>query len=128
MFEKSPDATPVTDSSNDSVYVNEVALVGVVCVEVNDETDGGVESAAAVFMVTLDASASELGPVFDALSLTEPDARRITTVPSVVQTTLTVIVVPDAADGVKEEQVAVPDALLKSAAAIPDTFSENTSV
>lgn len=81
-----------------------------------------------MLIVTLEASALLLGPVFDALSLTDPEARRRTTVPSVVQTTDTVMVEPDEADGVKDEHVAVPEALLKSPASIPETVSEKVSV
>jgi len=43
-FEKSPDATPVTDSENVSVYVNDVAEVGDDCDELNDDTVGGARS------------------------------------------------------------------------------------
>ena len=128
VFVKSAVATPVTDSLNVNEYVNEVAFVGVDCVELNADTDGGVVSAMLVSIVTSEASVLLLGPEFDALSCTDPEARRSTSVPSVVQTTVTVTVDPDAEDGVKDEHVAEPDALLKSAASIPETFSENSSV
>jgi hypothetical protein len=92
------------------------------------ETVGAVVSGAVVSIVTLDASVAELGPVLVAVSLTDPEASRSMTVPSVVQTTVTVIEVPEAADGVIDEHVAVPPELLKSPAAIPLTLSENANV
>ena len=61
----------------------------------------------------LDASALLLGPVFPAPSVTEPDASRRTTVPVVpatVQTTVTVMVIPELEDGVNDVHVAVPEA------------------
>lgn len=108
--------------------MNEVAFVGVDCEEVNAFTDGGVVSATLVSIVTLEASALLLGPVLPASSVTEPDASRRTTSPSVVHTTVTVIVVPEDPDGENDAHEALPEALLKSPEAIPETFSENSRV
>lgn len=88
-------------------------------------------SATLVSIVTLDASALLLGPELPALSTTEPDASRKTTVPVVpttVHPTVIVMVVPDDEEGVNEEQVAVPEAWLKSAEVSPLTLSENSNV
>ena len=43
-FEKSPAATPVTDSENVNVYENELEFVGVLCADENDDTEGLVVS------------------------------------------------------------------------------------
>lgn len=43
-FEKSPEMTPVTDSENCSVYVNDEADVGDCCEEENEVTVGATES------------------------------------------------------------------------------------
>lgn len=102
--------------------------MGVDCAELNEDTEGGVVSGAVVLIVTLVASASLLGPTLPVSSLTELAAKRRTRVPSVVHTTVTVIVVPDELDGVKDVHAAVPDALLKSLEATPLTFSENVKV
>ena len=67
-------------------------------------------SATLVSIVMLDASALLLGPEFPGSSVTAPDASLTTTVPSVEHTAVTVIVVPADLDGVKDEQVAVPEA------------------
>jgi hypothetical protein len=82
---------------------------------------------AVVSMVTDAASVLE-ALVLPAVSDTPPDARRKTTVPSLVQVTATVIEVPDAADGVNAHPVAVPPLLLKSPEAIPLTLSEKARV
>jgi hypothetical protein len=74
------------------------------------------------------ATASDVGPVFDAASNTEPDSKRRVTVPSEVHVTETLTVtfaVPAA--GVATHPVAVP-VKEKSPAAIPDTTSENVNV
>jgi len=78
-------------------------------------------------MVTLEASAALVGPVLAAASVTPLAASRATTVPSEVHTTLTVIEVPEAADGVNAHPVAVP-VLEKSPEAMPLTDSLNASV
>ena len=94
-----------------------------VCVAVIEpDVTGAVES-----IVTLVAAASVDGPVFVAVSDTPPEASVATTVPSEVQTTVTVIDEPDAALGVKAQPVAVPE-LLKSPETIPLTDSLNASV
>ena len=82
---------------------------------------------AVVSMVTLDALALELGPVLPAVSVTPFAARRKTTVPSELQTTATVIEVPEDAFGVNAHELAVP-VLLKSADTTPLTDSLNTNV
>jgi hypothetical protein len=78
-------------------------------------------------IVTLEASVCALGPVLLAASETLPDERRKTTVPSELQTTATVIEVPEDAFGVNVHEVAVP-VLLKSPDATPLTDSLNTNV
>ena len=78
-------------------------------------------------MVTEDASVFEAGPVLPAWSATEPEDRRATTVPSEQLSTVTVIVVPLEADGVKVQPVAVP-VFEKSPAVIPLTDSEKVRV
>ena len=78
-------------------------------------------------IVTLEASVLEAGPVLPAVSVTPLAARRATTVPSEQLATVTVIDVPEAADGVNTQPVAVP-VLVKSAAAIPETDSEKARV
>jgi hypothetical protein len=80
-----------------------------------------------VSMVTLEASALDAGPVFPATSVTPLVARRATTVPSEVHVTVTVIEVPDVAEGEKLQPPAEP-VLEKSPVAIPETLSENASV
>ena len=74
------------------------------------------------------AIASDVGPVFDAASSTEPDSKRRVTVPSEVHVTETLtatFAVPAA--GVAAHPVAVP-VKEKSPATIPDTASENVNV
>ena len=81
-----------------------------------------------VSMVTDVATASADGPVFDAASITVPDLRRTTTVPSEVQVTLTVTVTfAVLAAGVAAHPEAVP-VKEKSPAAIPLTDSEKVNV
>lgn len=79
-------------------------------------------------IVTDVATTSADGPVFEAVSITEPDLRRSTTVPSDVHTTLTVTetfaVLPA---GDTTQPVAVPP-IEKSPATMPLTDSENVSV
>lgn len=82
---------------------------------------------AVVSMVTLVASAIEVGPVLFAESATALAASRAMTVPSEEQVTVTVIEVPDAAEGVKVQPVAVP-VFVKSPVPMPETDSENASV
>ena len=80
-----------------------------------------------VSIVTDDAEPAELGPVFDEASRTELAERRAITVPSDEHATETVTAVPDAAEGVKTQPVAVP-VFEKSPPAIPDTASLNVNV
>jgi len=80
-----------------------------------------------VSIVTLDALVALAGPVLPAGSLTELAASLAITVPSEVHATVTVMDVPDDADGVNEQPVAVP-VLEKSPLAIPLTLSEKFSV
>ena len=63
-FEKSPAATPVTDSEKVNVNVNDEAFVGDDCAEENDTTVGLVTSRVIV-EVAVDANT---GPVFPAAS------------------------------------------------------------
>ena len=117
---KSPEAMPLTDSLNVNVYES---------VRDDDGELGSVHVAVGftVSIVTLVAVAADDGPEFVAVSETAPDASLATTVPSEVQTTVTVIDEPDAALGVKAQPVAVPE-LLKSPETIPLTDSLNASV
>ena len=78
-------------------------------------------------IVTDEASVFDAGPALPAVSVTEPEARRATTVPSEQLPTVTVITVPLEADGVKVQPVAVPW-LEKSPAPMPDTASEKVRV
>ena len=89
--------------------------------------DGAVHVAvgAVASIVTDDASVFE-ALVFPAASETPPDLRRNTTVPSVVQVTVTVIDVPLEADGLNVQE-AVP-VFVKSSALIPLTLSEKVRV
>lgn len=80
-----------------------------------------------VSIVTLVADDTDVGPVFDAPSVTEFADRRATTVPSEEHVTATVTDEPDDADGVNTQPVAVPP-FEKSDPAIPDTDSEKVSV
>ena len=105
------DAAPLIDS------VREVE--GMVVVVVG--AAGGGEA-----IVTDVASVSVSGPSFVAASVTAPEIRRRTTVPSDEQDTETVKVVPDDALGLNVHPVAVP-VLVKSAEVKPETDSENAS-
>ena len=78
-------------------------------------------------IVTNDASLSAVGPVLPAVSVTPLAYRRATTVPLEQLATVTVIELPEVADGVKTQPVAVP-VLAKSADSIPLTDSEKVSV
>ena len=91
--------------------------------EVNEDTAGATRSRVSV-VVDVDA---DVGPVFEAPSVTVEASRRgwrVPVVPHVV--TVTVTVVPDEALGVNVQPVAVP-ALSKSLAAIPVTLRSNAS-
>jgi len=83
---------------------------------------------ATLSIVMVDALLSALGPTFDAPSVTLLALSLAMTVPSEVHSTLTVIEVPEAADGVKTHPLAVPPAFVKSPVAMPETASENASV
>ena len=76
VFAKSPDATPVTASPNVIVYVNDDAFVGVVCADVNEETDGPVVS---MMMLLVSAMLAPDGRVVEVMALPEGSA----TVPTV---------------------------------------------
>jgi hypothetical protein len=78
-------------------------------------------------MITALASVLDVGPVFPAVSVTPLAASRAITVPSEQPATVTVIEVPEAADGVKVQPVAVP-VLEKSPAVMPETLSEKVRV
>ena len=93
----------MTFSEKLSVYVS-VRLV--------DGVEGGVHVVvgATVSMVTLVATDALAGPVLPAGSLTELAASLATTVPSDAHATVTVMDVPDDADGVNEQLSAVPEA------------------
>ena len=94
---------------------------------VNDSTVGGVVSATLLSIVTEDASAVLAGPEFEASSLTEFAAIRVTTVPSLVQLTVTLMVVPEEAEGVKVHPDEEPPLFEKSPDSMPETDSENAS-
>lgn len=106
----------------DVVVVEVVLVVEVVVVLLVDVV------VAAVSIVTLLASALKIGPAFPAASDMAFAASRAMTVPSEVQVTLTVMLDPELALGVKVQLLAVPLALLKSPDAIPLTDSLNASV
>ena len=82
---------------------------------------------AVLSIVTLEATAAAAGPLLPAVSTTPLAARFMMTMSSEQLLTVTVIDVPEAADGLKVQPVAVP-VLVKSAAAIPDTDSEKVRV
>ena len=86
-----------------------------------------VVGAGVVSIVTLDALEALAGPVFATESLTESAASLAITVPSEEHATVTVMDVPDVADGVNKQPVAVP-VLEKSLLIIPVTLSEKSSV
>ena len=118
-FTKSEIAIPVTEALKSTVYerVRE------------DEVEDGIETCAwttTELMVTVEVVTAVTGPVF-VPSVTELALRRSATVPSVVQVTTTLIVVPEAADTEVTEHVAVPEALTKSEAWISETASENVA-
>lgn len=83
--------------------------------------------AGVVSIVTDVALEAAVGPAFPAASVTDEASILAMTVPSVAQVTATVMLDPDAADGVKVQSVAVP-VLLKSDAAMPLTDSPKASV
>jgi len=120
VLEKSPLAIPLTLSEKFSVYVN-VRLV--------DGVDGAVHVAvgSVASIVILVALVALAGPVLPTESLTELEASLATTVPSDAHAMATVMDVPDDADGVNEQPVAVP-VLEKSPLTIPLIFSEKLSV
>ena len=79
-------------------------------------------------IVTVEATASEAGPLLPDTSSTPPAASFRFTVPSVHELTDTVIEVPVDADGVNTQPVAVPELLEKSDEMRPLTLSLNVSV
>ena len=91
-------------------------------------TAGDVVVTVGDVIVTAVARASEVGPVFDAASSTEPDRNRRVTVPSEEHVTVMTterFAAPEAV--VMTQPVAVP-IVPKSPAAIQDTASENVNV
>ena len=72
-------------------------------------------------------AASAKGPVLPAASLTELAASLPIKVPSEQEATTTVTTVPEEAEGVKTQPVAVP-VLLKSAEVNPETVSEKVRI
>ena len=122
VFEKSPAATPVTDSENVRVYVKLVALVGEAWALVKPVTVGAVVSRVIVAPV-----AATAGPPFDARSLAPPAAKRGMIVPSLQPVIVTVREASESVPGEKLQPVAVP-VCEKSPAATPVTDSENVSV
>ena len=121
VLEKSPLTIPLIFSEKFSVYVS-VRLV--------DGVDGAVHVAvgSVASIVILVALVALAGPWFAAASLTERAASLAITVPSEVHTTVTVMDVPNDADGSNEQPVAVPVVLAKSSLVIPLTLSEKDSV
>jgi hypothetical protein len=127
MFTKSKSVPSVVEIV-EQVIASSPVTVNVIDAEVAVAADRANVSVGAVLsMVTFVASALAVGPLFAAASATELAARRATTVPSDVHVTDTVTDVPEVADGVKAQPVAVP-VLLKSPAAMPETDSEKLSV
>ena len=122
VFEKSPAATPVTDSENVSVYDSDAAFVGDAVTAVNDETVGAVVS-----RVIVGPSAIVAGPVLPAASVAPFAAKCGITVPPEQLVSVTVRVLPESVPGAKTQPVAVP-VCVKSPAATPVTDSENVSV
>ena len=122
VCEKSPAATPVTDSENVRVYVSVVAFVGVEVPAVNDATVGAVMS-----RVTVEPSAAVAGPVLDTASVAPFAAKRGMIVPSPQPVIVTVRETPESALGSNTQEAAVP-VLEKSPATMPVTVRENVSV
>lgn len=104
------------------VVVVAATVVVVVVVVVDVDVVAGVVS-----IVTEVALEAAVGPALPAASVTDEASILAMTVPSVAQVTATVMLDPDAADGVKVQSFAVP-VLLKSDAAMPVTDSPNASV
>ena len=123
VLEKSPAATPVTDSEKVNVKVNELVAVGVDCADENDETVGLVTSR----VIVVEASATEAGPVFPAVSVASLTANRGMIVPSPHDKTVTVRDVPESVPGANTQPDAEP-AFEKSPAATPVTDSEKVNV
>ncbi len=122
MGVRSAVASPVTAVSKTRRKVAVPSLVGLALVLTNDDADGGVRS-----IVMAPESASVAGPVLPGASVTASAARRAMTVPSEQPEALTVMLVPDDAEGVNTQPVAVPW-LLKSPEAMPDTGLSNARV
>lgn len=119
---KSVSESPVIDSLNVSVKVDDDALVGVES-GVNDDTDGAVTS-----RVTVDADTAVAGPVLLTESFTIPAFSVRITVPEEQLVNDTVTEVPDDALGVPTTHpVAVP-VTWKSDATSPDIVSLNETV
>jgi len=122
-FEKSPAATPVTDSENVSVYAMLAEFVGDETADVNDDTVGAVTSRVSVVV----AVAADAGPVLPAVSVAPPTTKTGMTVPSPQLVIVTVRDEPESVPGANEQLVAEPE-FEKSPAATPVTASENVSV
>jgi len=122
VCEKSPAATPVTDSENVRVYEIDDAFVGVEVTAVKDETVGAVVS-----RVIVGPSAMVAGPVFPAASVAPLAAKCGMIVPAEQLVSVTVRVAPVSVPGANTQPVAVP-VCVKSPAATPVTDSENVSV
>jgi hypothetical protein len=122
-FEKSPAATPVTDSENVSVYAMLAEFVGDETADVNDDTVGAVTSRVIVVV----AVAADAGPVLPAVSVAPPTTKTGMTVPSPQLVIVTVRDEPESVPGANEQLVAEPE-FEKSPAATPVTDSENVSV
>jgi len=112
---------PLTDSEKPSGNESAALLEGL------EGTDPQVALGAVRSIRTREADAAEEGPLFAALSLTARAAKRVTTVPSEHEATVTVIDEPEDAEGVKTQPVAVP-VFEKSAEARPLTTSEKVRV
>jgi hypothetical protein len=126
--------TPVPDGAVVTVVVVPVGCTVVVETTVVVVTAGDVVVEATVVVtagdviVTAVARASEVGPVFDDASNTEPDRSRRVTVPSEEHVTVMTterLAAPEAV--VMTQPVAVP-IVPKSPTTIPDTASENVNV
>ena len=109
--------SPVTGELKVTRNVAGPELVGDVPVLTNALTPGAVRS-----MVMAGASCAAAGPVLPAASVTASATRRATTVPSEQPVAVTVMLAPDAAEGVNVQPVAVPW-LAKSPDAMPLTDS-----
>ena len=121
VFEKSAESKPVIDSLKTAETLND-ARPNVVAV-VDNETVGTAVSNSTVFDVT-----AEVGPRLPNASGTELAPNRKATVPSLVQVTDTVWVVPEPAGVGAPQPVAVPTTVMSPAPMVADSSNEIVKV